>query len=225
MVPQRTILPAGVVAKTLRRRLQGGGALGAIKFARSAAHPRNFKIASTKSRICCKNFKLNFEIFWCAARKRCGCIFRACGTQKCRRHCSSLLSRRNVWAPKTRVRCRDRVNFPRKSSRNRCKYSCVFDARRTTAAAGAVAKSSKQVRSYWLRQMCVRCEKNYAFGGALAQNLRRQHSNRLQHFFRFWRGRPALGQKSENMPSFTAEPATHSAKFSAELLAEFPPNL
>ena len=62
---------------------------------------------------------------------------------------------------------------------------CVFDARRTTAAAGAVAKSLKQVRSYWLRQMCVRWEKNYAFGGALAQNLRRQHSNRLQHFFDF----------------------------------------
>ena len=28
-------------------------------------------------------------------------------------------------------------------------------------------------------------EENYAFGGALAQNLRRQHSNRLQHFFEF----------------------------------------
>ena len=96
--------------------------MAAIKFARSAAHPRNFKIASTKSRICCKNFKLNFEIFWCAARRRCGCIFRACGTQNSRRHRSSLLSRRNVWARKTRVRCRDRVNFPRKNSRNRWKY-------------------------------------------------------------------------------------------------------
>ena len=95
--------------------------MAAIKFARSAAHPRNFKIASTKSRICCKNFKLNFEIFWCAARRRCGCIFRVCGTQNSRRHRSSLLSRHNVWARKTRVRCRDRVNFPRKNSRNRWK--------------------------------------------------------------------------------------------------------
>ena len=62
---------------------------------------------------------------------------------------------------------------------------CVFDAQRTTPAAGAVANIKKQGRSYWLRQMCVRWEKNYAFGGALAQNLRRQHSNRLQHFFDF----------------------------------------
>ena len=37
--------------------------MGAIKFARSAAHSRNFKIASTKSRICCKNFKLILRFF------------------------------------------------------------------------------------------------------------------------------------------------------------------
>ena len=69
-----------------------------------------------------QKFQINFEIFWCVARKRCGCIFRACGAQKSRRQRSSRLSRRNVWARKTRVRCRDRVNFPRKNSRNRWKY-------------------------------------------------------------------------------------------------------
>ena len=127
--------------------------MGAIKFARSAAHPRNFKIASTKSRICCKNFKLNFEIFWCAARKRCGCIFRACGTQNSRRHRSSLLSRRNVWARKTRVRCRDRVNFPRKSSRNRCKYSAFL----TRDAPQLQPAPLRKVQNRSAATGCVRC--------------------------------------------------------------------
>ena len=100
-----------------------------------------------------KCIKLNLEIFWCAARRRCGCIFRACGTQNSRRHCSSLLSRRNVWARKTRVRCRDRVNFPRKSSRNRCKYSTFL----TRDAPQLQPPPLRKVQNRSAATGCVRC--------------------------------------------------------------------
>ena len=100
-----------------------------------------------------QKFQINFEIFWCAARKRCGCIFRACDTQNSRRHRSSLLSRRNVWARKTRVRCRDRVNFPRKSSRNRCKYSAFL----TRDAPQLQPPPLRKVQNRSAATGCVRC--------------------------------------------------------------------
>ena len=122
------------------------------------------------------------------------------GAQKMRLHFPSVRYADFPTSPQLSVESAQCLGTQNSRSLSRsCKFSaqkfakslqtfCVFDARRTsgtTAAAGAVAKISKQVCSYWLRQMCVRWEKNYAFGDALAQNLRRQHSNRLQHFFDF----------------------------------------
>ena len=62
------------------------------------------------------------------------------------------------------------------------------------------------------------------FGGIFRRNFGRNSAAIFKaFFFDFWRGRVAPRQKSEKMPSFTAEPATHSAE-PATHSAEIPSN-